>query len=331
VGTVFPVDIYLAMYLVLIGFVVGILSGFFGFGGGFIITPFLFILGVPPNVAVGTSIAQILGTSVIATLRHRNLGHIDSKLGTIIAIGSLIGVEVGAQLVEYFKRIGIQALDMSISLTYILVLGSISIFMSYEAWKSRREDSASSQKRFAQKVYCLRIPPMISLPQSNIAQISLWIVLFIGFITGVLAGFMGAGGGFVQMPLLIYAIGCETVVAVGTSLLGILISGVSASFSHAMKGNVDIILAVIMLAGSSVGSRIGVSATKYIKGRDLRLIFGNCVGLISLSVAFKLTAWLSQAVVLGFLSQALLVSTIVSLAIFVMISTFLGIKRKSVQ
>jgi len=327
----FPIDIYLATYLVLIGFVVGILSGFFGFGGGFIITPFLFILGVPLNVAVGTSIAQILGGSVIATLRHRNLGHVDFKLGMIIAIGSIVGVEVGAQLVEYFKGISIQALDTSISLTYILVLGSISISMSYEAWKSRREDNASSKKRFAQKIYRLRIPPMISLPQSNIASISLWVILFVGLITGVSAGFMGAGGGFIRVPSLIYLIGCETVIAVGTDLFEILISGVYATFSHAMKDNVDVVLAIIMLAGSSVGSRIGVSATKYVKEANLRLAYGFCVGLISLSIALTLIARLSQIYVFGFLSQVVLVLTVVSLALLIMIYTLLSIKRKSIQ
>jgi len=322
----FPVDIYLAIYLLFIGFTVGILSGFFGFGGGFIITPFLFALGVPMNVAVGTSIAQILGTSIIATLRHRKLGNVDLKLGIIIAAGSIIGVEVGAQMVEYFKRISTEALNTSISLTYILVLSLISIFMSREAWKSRQSNNPPSSK-ITNRVQCIRVPPMISLPRSNITSISLWVILFIGFITGMLAGFMGAGGGFIRVPLLIYLIGCETVVAVGTDLLEVLFSGLYGSLSHSIKGNVDILLATIMLAGSSVGTQIGVSATKYVKGANLRLIFGFCVGLISLSIVFKLISELLEIYAFGFLSQALLVLTVVSMVLLVTILSFRGRKQ----
>ncbi len=327
----FPIDIYLAMYLILIGFIVSILSGFFGFGGGFIITPFLFTLGVPVNIAVGTSIAQILGTSVIVTMRHRNLGQVDVKLGIIIAVGSLVGVEFGAQMIEYFEGLSAEALDISISLVYVFVLGFISILMSYEAWKSRRSDNPPSMSRIPNKVRGFRIPPIIHLPKScpNFSSISFWVVFFVGFITGVLAGFMGAGGGFFQVPSLIYIIGCETAIAVGTSFFGMLISSVYACFSHGIKGNVDILFATIMLVGSFVGARIGVSTTKYVKGANLRLMFGFCVGLISLSVAFTLIAELFEIYVFKFLSQALLALTVVSLALLIMILPFLGIKRKS--
>jgi len=321
------VDIYLALFLVLIGFTVGILSGFFGFGGGFIITPFLFIFGVPMNIAVGTSIAQILGTSVIATMRHRTLKHIDVKLGIIIALGSIFGVEAGAQLVEYFKGISVEALNLSINLTYIFVLGFVSIYVSHEAWKSSRSPSRSSRKGIAEKVQSIKFPPMISLSRSNVDSISFWIVLFVGFITSVLAGFIGAGGGFVQMPSLIYIIGCETAVAVGTNLFGMLIAGVYACFSHAFKGNVDVLLAVYMLAGSAVGAQIGASATKYVKGEKLRLAFGFCVGLVSLSVVFKLMSKLLEIQLFNLLSQAVLVLTVTSLVLLVMKQTFQGMKN----
>ena len=324
----FPIDIYLALYLILIGFMVGILSGFFGFGGGFIIAPFLFTLGVPMNVAVGTSITQILGTSVIATMRHKSLGHVDVKLGITIAAGSLIGVEAGAQLVMYFKGIGTEALNLSISLTYIFVLGFISIYTSHEAWKTRRSDASPSKKGIADKVQCLRVPPMISLPSSNVASISIWVILFVGFITSILAGFIGAGGGFVLVPSLIYIIGCGTTVAVGTVLFEILIAGVYASFSHAIKGNVDILLATIMLIGSSIGARISVSTTKYVKGANLRLAFGFCVGFVSLSVTLELISKLSEIQIFGLLSQLIFFLTLLSLALLIITHTFLSIKKK---
>jgi len=313
-------DFSMVLSLVLMGFLVGILSGFFGFGGGFIITPFLFTLGLPMNIAVGTSIAQIMGTAVIATMRHRRLRHVDMKLGLITTAGALIGVEIGAQLIEHLKKISSEVLDFSVSLVYISLLGLISIFMSLEAWRSKRRNRAEKPKsrtyRIAQRV---KIPPMISLSESGISSISLWLILFLGLATGVTAGFVGAGGGFLQVPLLIYLIGCRTTVAVGTNLFGMLIASIYACFSHAFKGNVDIFSAVYMLAGSAIGTQIGVSATRHVKEENLRLAFGACVGSIALSVAFELLSRVGYMEFLGLLSQAVLVLTVFSLSSFIII------------
>ncbi len=322
----FLFDVYMTAYLVLIGFTVGILSGFFGFGGGFIITPFLFTIGVPMNVAIGTSIAQILGTSVIATMRHRTLKHVDVKLGAIVAVGSIVGVNLGVHMVEFFKGISIEALDISVGLTYILVLGFISVFMSYESLRSKRSNNPSSKRTFTDRIQRIRIPPMISLPQSNINSISLWIILFVGFIAGVLAGFMGAGGGFIQMPSLIYIVGCETTIAVGTNLFAMLIAGVYAAISHSLRGNVDVVLAAVMLIGSSVGAKIGVSATKHVKGANLRLIFGLSTGLISLSVFLEMVAKSLKIHLLSLISQGVLVLTIASVAVLIIILTLCGLR-----
>jgi len=313
-------DLSIIILLVLMGFLVGILSGFFGFGGGFIITPFLFTLGLPMNIAVGTSITQIMGTAVIATMRHRTLRHVDVKLGLITTAGALIGVEIGAQLIEYLKKISPEVLDLSISLVYISLLGLISIFMSLEAWKSKRENKAEKPRkrtfRIAQRI---RIPPLITLSESGVNSISLWLILFLGLATGVTAGFVGAGGGFLQVPLLIYLIGCRTTVAVGTNLFGMLIASIYASFSHAFKGNVDIFSAIYMLAGSALGTQIGVSATKYAKEENLRLAFGACVGSIALSVAFELLSRVWHVPFLGLLSQGILALTVFSLSSFIII------------
>jgi len=313
-------DLSIIISLVLMGFLVGILSGFFGFGGGFIITPFLFTLGLPMNIAVGTSIAQIMGTAVIATMRHRTLRHVDVKLGLITTAGALIGVEIGAQLIEHLKKISPEVLDLSVSLVYISLLGLISIFMSLEAWKSRRGNKAEEPRkrtyRIAQRI---KIPPLITLSESGISSISLWLILFLGLATGVTAGFVGAGGGFLQVPLLIYLIGCRTTVAVGTNLFGMLIASIYASFSHAFKGNVDIFSAIYMLAGSALGTQIGVSATKYAKEENLRLAFGACVGSIALSVAFELLFRVWHVPFLGLLSQGILVLTVFSLSSFIII------------
>ena len=316
-------DLSMILSLVLMGFLVGILSGFFGFGGGFIITPFLFTLGLPMNIAVGTSIAQITGTAVIGTIRHRGLRHVDVKLGLITTAGALIGVEIGAQLIEYLKRISPEVLDLSVSVVYVSLLGGISIFMSLEAWRSKRESKnekpRSKTYKIAQQV---KIPPLITLSDAGISLISFWLIFFLGLVTGVTAGFVGAGGGFLQVPLLIYLIGCRTTVAVGTNLFGMLIASIYACFSHALKGNVDIFSAVCMLAGSAIGTQIGVSATRHVREENLRLAFGACVGSIALSVVFELLSRVIHISTLGLISQGVLVLTVLSLSSFIIIQAF---------
>jgi len=318
-----PFDLSLIISLTLMGFLVGILSGFFGFGGGFIITPFLFTLGLPMNIAVGTSIAQIMGTAVIATMRHRTLRHVDVKLGLITTAGALVGVEIGAQLIEHLKKISPEVLDLSVSLVYVSLLGLISMFMSWEAWKSKRRNKTENMRNRTYKIaQRVKIPPMIALSESGVSSISVWLILFLGLATGITAGFVGAGGGFLQVPLLIYLIGCRTTVAVGTNLFGMLIASIYACFSHAFKGNVDIFSAIYMLAGSAVGTQIGVSATKHAKEENLRLAFGACVGSIALSVAFELLFRVWHIPFLGLLSQAVLMITVLSLSSFIIIQAF---------
>jgi hypothetical protein len=313
-------DIFTVVPLILMGFLVGILSGFFGFGGGFIITPFLFTYGLPMNVAVGTSIAQIMGTSVIATMRHRRLRNVDVKLGLITTAGAIGGVEIGAQLIEQLKRISPEMLDLSVSAVYIALLGGISALMSLEAWKARHGGGGEKARNgICRRIREARIPPMVSLSESGIEAISFWLVLFLGLVTGVTAGFVGAGGGFLQVPLLIYLLGCRTTVAVGTNLFGMLIASVYACFSHALKGNVDIFSAVYMLVGSAVGTQIGVSATRYVTEEKLRLAFGACVGSIAITVALELLSRTFQIPFLGSLSQAVLILAVLALSSFIMI------------
>jgi len=315
--------------LIMIGFLVGILSGFFGFGGGFIITPFLFALGFSMNVAVGTSIAQILGTAVIATMRHKSLRHVDVKLGLLMVIGAFAGVEIGAQIIERLKAISPETVDVAVSLVYIILLGLISAFMSMEAWSSRREES--SRRGLHEKAQRIRVPPVISLSESGVASISLWLIISLGFATGLTAGFVGAGGGFLQIPLLIYLIGCRTTVAVGTNLFSMLIASAYACFSHALKGNVDVFSAAYMLIGSSVGAQIGALATRYVREEDLRLYFGVCVGFISISVAFELLSKLTRITLFGYISLGMIILTTLSLSSLIMIRALRRSKRRTIE
>lgn len=262
-----------------IGFLVGILGGFFGVGGGFIAGPLLFWTGVPINFVVGTDLAHMTGKSIVAARRHRALGHVDIKLGAIMVAGTIIGVELGAQIIERLQEAG--SADLVIGLVYVLILSAISAFTAWEsirALRMIRTDELNVQdavgfKGIARRVQGLRIPPMMSFPESGIASISMWTVLGVGLLTGLLAGSLGVGGGFIRMPMLVYVVGIPTHVAVGTDLFEIMFSAGFGTLTHAIKGNVDILMALVMHTGAALGAQIGAVSTRFFVGPRIRLFF----------------------------------------------------------
>lgn len=266
-------------FLIGIGFIVGMLGGFFGVGGGFLAGPLMFWSGVPMNFVVGTDLAHMTGKSIVAAKRHRTLGHVDIKLGALMIVGTIIGVEIGANIIEALENAG--NIDQVIGITYIIILVIISAFTAWESVKAirmiRTEKLAVSEAlAFAQlskRVHTINIWPMISLPGSGIKKISLWVVLGVGLITGVLAGALGVGGGFIRMPMLIYFLGVPTHVAVGTDLFEIVFSAGYGTLTHALKGNVDILMALVMHTGAAIGAQIGAVATRYFAGPRIRLFF----------------------------------------------------------
>lgn len=264
-----------------IGFLVGVLGGFFGVGGGFIAGPLMFWAGVPMNFVVGTDLAHMTGKSIVAAKRHRALGHVDVKLGLVMVMGTIPGIESGARVIEALKVVG--AVDVVIGLTYVLILLTVSFFTAWEslrALRTIRADRLAIQevlgfKSIARRVHSIDLPPMISFPASGIASISLWAVLGVGFVTGLLAGFLGVGGGFVRMPLLVYLIGIPTHVAVGTDLFEIVISAGFGTLTHAVKGNVDVLMALVMHTGAALGAQIGAVSTRFFAGPRIRLLFSG--------------------------------------------------------
>ncbi|MAT96931.1 MAG: hypothetical protein CL608_07295 [Anaerolineaceae bacterium] len=266
-------------FLIGIGFLVGLLGGFFGVGGGFLAGPLMFWSGVPMNFVIGTDLAHMTGKSIVAAKRHRTLGHVDIKLGALMVVGTIIGVEIGANIIEALEDAG--NIDQVIGITYIVILTIISIFTAWESIKAMRmirtEKMAVKEvlafANISRRVHTIRIWPMISLPGSGIAEVSLWVVLGVGLITGVLAGALGVGGGFIRMPMLIYLLGVPTHVAVGTDLFEIVFSAGYGTLTHALKGNVDVLMALVMHTGAAIGAQIGAMATRYFAGPRIRLFF----------------------------------------------------------
>jgi len=279
-----------------IGFVVGVLGGFFGVGGGFIAGPLMFWLGVPMNFVVGTDLAHMTGKSIVAARRHRTLGHVDVKLGFLMVIGTIPGVEAGARIIEALEDAG--TLDLVIGITYVIILLIISGFTAWESLRALRmiqtehiavKDALGFQG-LTKQTHSINIPPKVALPNSGIGSISIWPILLVGFITGLLAGALGVGGGFVRMPMLVYILGIPTHVAIGTDLFEIMISAGFGTLTHAVKGNVDILMALVMQTGAALGAQIGAISTRYFAGPRIRLLFSGLPLIGAIMVLVRLVS-----------------------------------------
>jgi uncharacterized membrane protein YfcA len=273
-------------WLIAIGFVVGVLGGFFGVGGSFLAGPALYLLGLPMNYVVGTDIAHIVGKSVVAAKKHRALGNVDLKLGLLMALGTIPGVELGARLVQSLKKT--KHADVTLGVTFSIVLLVISTFIIWESLGALRQRRASRTGKIKTQsaskkdrlhfnslwkwIHTIRIRPMIKLPVSGI-QVSFWAVLGISLIGGFFSGFLGGGAGYIRMPMLVYVLGVPTHVAIGTDLFEIILSAGYGTFSHALKGNVDILIALVMHTGAAIGAQIGAQATEKFHGPGIRLAF----------------------------------------------------------
>ena len=264
------------LFLALIGFVIGVLGGFFGVGGGFLAGPMMFMLGVPMNFVVGTDLTHIAGKSVVATRRHWILGHVDFRLGVLMILGTVPGVELGAQVIEKLKHAF--AVDQVIGGVYVVLLLAIGAFMAWEGWQAVRQGETSADRpvrgrRILQTMRAVRLPPMIRLPVSGIESISAWTILIVGLVVGFLAGMLGVGGGFLRLPALIYLMGIPTHVAIGTDLFEIIFSAGYGTMTHALKGNVDIMMALVMHTGAAIGAQFGALSTVQFSGPKIRLGF----------------------------------------------------------
>lgn len=272
--------------LIILGLFIGLLTGSFGVGSGFLMAPFLNLLGnIPYNVAVGSDLTHMVGSATLANLRQRALGYVDYKLGFFLFVGSVIGVECGVQLLQVLKNAGeipflghqLGWLQLIMTVIYVLLLGWIGIALYRETRASRKlAEAAVTQEPPAllesSRLQTLNLPPMVSLPVSGVESISLWLILGVGWVSGLLTGLLGVSGAFIRMPALIYVLGVPTVVSLGTNLFELLILALYGAFSHSMKGNVDLVLVIILLITTTIGNQLGIQFQRYLVGpRSLKL------------------------------------------------------------
>ncbi len=273
-------------WLIGVGLVVGVLGGFFGVGGSFLAGPALYALGLPMNFVVGTDLAHIMGKSVVAAKKHRALGNVDLKLGLLMVGGTVGGVEIGAQVVQVLKRHALA--DAVLGCSFSAVLLALSVFMGWESISALRQKKLAQSGQIKvghtvkdrihftsiiKKVRAWKLRPYVSFPASGISRVSLWAVLGVGLVGGFFSGLLGGGAGYIRMPSLVYVLGVPTHVAIGTDLFEVIISAGYGTVSHAMKGNVDILIALVMHTGAAVGAQIGAAMTEKFHGPKIRLAF----------------------------------------------------------
>jgi len=286
------------LLLVFIGFTVGIVGGFIGVGGGFMVTPALIVLGFPSNFAVGTDTAHIAGKSIIATIRHSQLGNVDIKLAALMVMGTITGAEGGVRLINYLKDQGQKTADTAVLSASLCIMALIAIVTYQEtmAAKRRMDEMKAAGKAIgrdqqvsgiALKFQSIRIPPMVYLSASRVT-VSVWTVLSVGLVAGFLSGFFGVGGGFIRVPAMIYLLGIPSLIAVGTDLAEIILSSGYSALRHGMSHNVVIFASFIMIFGAAVGAQFGALATQYVTGPAVRLILAVAVTVGALGAAVKL-------------------------------------------
>lgn len=279
--------------LILLGFTVGVIGGFFGVGGAFMVTPALNVFGFPMAYAIGTDMAHIAGKSIVSTFKHRKFGNVDMKLALLMIIGTVIGIELGATLILFLEKIG--RIGPIVRVTYMCLLFGLGAFMLYEYMTGMRRavkqaaadpHHDAGKSKLALWMQSIKLRPVVYLKVSGFS-ISVWVIIGMGLATGFLAGFLGVGGGFIRMPALMYVIGAPTKVAVGTDLFEVMVTGAYGAFSYALKGRVELMAAVIMLVGAALGAQLGATATLYARGTIIRLYFAITMLAGGTSVVFK--------------------------------------------
>jgi len=236
---------------------VGFLSGIFGVGGGFLMTPLLIFVGIPAAVAVGTQASQILASSVSGVLAHMRRRTVDFRMGWVLTAGGALGSALGVYLFTLFRRQG--QVELLVAVLYVVFLGAVGGLMLFESiaswWRTRRAGGRFVRER--RRHWTHYLPLKMRFPRSRL-HISLFVPVGVGFVVGLLGAMMGVGGGFIMVPAMIYFIGMPTAVVVGTSLFQITFVSALTTFLHAVNNEtVDVILAAILIAGGVVGAQWG--------------------------------------------------------------------------
>lgn len=287
-----------AFLLLGLGGIVGILSGMFGVGGGFLMTPLLFFIGIPPAVAVATEANQIVASSFSGVLAHLRRKTVDLRMGTVLLIGGLVGAGLGVILFNYLKSLG--QVDLLVKLCYVAFLGIIGGMMFVESLRAIRQTRSGKKIPKRKKHNWVHGLPIKMRFRTSGLYISVIPPLLVGVAVGVLAAIMGVGGGFIMVPAMIYLLGMPTKVVVGTSLFQIIFVTAFTTLLHATTNyTVDIALAVLLLVGGVIGAQIGTQIGTRMKAEQLRILLAIMVLVVCFKLALDLLIQPSELYSIG--------------------------------
>ena len=281
-----------------LGLAVGLLSGLFGVGGGFLMTPLLIMLGIPATVAAATDSNQIVAASTSGTYAHWKIGNVDFKMGLYLLVGGFVGGLAGVQGIKVLKAMG--NADFVIKITYVLMLGIVGTYMfieSLSSMKKKKGEDAKPAKESAMMKFLKSLPLQTHFEKSGVTHSVLVPVIFGGFV-GILAAVMGVGGGFLMVPVMVFILRMPMHVVVGTSLFQILFNCIEVTFLQAYTNHsVDFILAVLLLIGSTLGAQVGTVFGRKLKADQLKVILAGIVLLVTVKMVFDITV--SPSLLLG--------------------------------
>lgn len=280
------------LFLFIVGFIGGLVSGFIGSGGAFVLTPGMMSLGVPGTVAVASNMCHKFPKALVGAIKRYKYGQVDIKLGLVMAASAGVGVQVGIKIQEWIlSRWGQAGSNLYVSLSFVAVLVIVGGYVFYDAWKISKKAGEAQVSSLALRLQKINLPPMVTFKTANV-RISLWFTIPIGFATGLLAATIAVGG-FVGVPGMIYVLGASGLIASATELVIAFVMGFGGTIKWAIGGMVDIRLTLIILAGSLLGVQLGAIGTTYVKEHMIKIVMGTIMLIVAVSRALAVPEYLT--------------------------------------
>lgn len=297
------------LYLLFVGFVGGLVSGFIGSGGAFVLTPAMMSMGVPGLVAVASNMCHKFPKALVGAMKRAKYGQVDVKLGLVMGASAEAGVLVGAHIQESIKKaFGDAGSNLYVSAAFVVVLAIVGGFVLVDALRSKNNETNGAEEekvtKIARRIQSINIPGTMTYFKSLNARISVLFTIPLGFATGMLAATIAVGG-FIGVPSIIYVLGAPSLMASATELVIAFIMGLGGSFKYALSGLVDIRLSMIILAGSLFGIQLGAIGTTYVKGYMIKLVMGTVMVTVLFSRALMIPVYLAQLNFIAPLSEGL--------------------------
>ncbi len=301
-------------FLFIVGFIGGLVSGFIGSGGAFVLTPGMMSLGVPGTVAVASNMCHKFPKALVGAIKRFKYGQVDIKLGLVMAASAGVGVQAGIKIQHMIlEKWGQAGSNLYVSLSFVAVLIIVGGYVFRDAIQSSKRGGAEPVASLARKLQSIHLPPMITFKTANI-RISVWFTVPVGFATGMLAATIAVGG-FIGVPGMIYVLGASGLVASATELVIAFVMGFAGSINWALHGMVDIRLVLLILAGSLLGVQLGAIGTTYVKEHMIKIVMGTIMLIVALSRALAVPGYLKELGVISLSDSVAGVLTVLSFAV----------------